>query len=88
MTAPETGESTASIVRRMADRNWPDIQNALLAGAVLRRPVRMTDFYTEGLPSGDRRNGRCFPATHVKRLEKQGVLVRVGVDTYGLGARL
>lgn len=85
MSAPDAGESTASIQARAADRVWPDVKNALLAGAVLRRPSGMKDFYTEGLPSDDRRNGRCLYATRVKKLERDGTLVRIGVDTYGLG---
>lgn len=88
MSAPDTGETVAQIQARGADRAWPDILNALQAGAVLRRPVRMTDFYTIGLPPGDKRNGRCLFASRVKKLEREGVLVRVGVDTYGLGAKL
>ena len=88
MSASDTGESVAAAGRRHDDRVWPDIKNALLAGAVLRRPSGMKGFYTEGLPMPDARNGRCLYAAGVKRREKSGELVRVGVDTYGLGGTL
>lgn len=88
MSASETGETAAQHVARVYDQVWPDIKNALLAGAVLQRPMGMKDFYTVGLEPGDRRNGRCLMTPRVKKLERDGVLVRVGVDTYGLGAQL
>jgi hypothetical protein len=44
----------------------------------------MRDYYTQGLAPGDRGNGRCLYAARVKKLEREGVLMRIGVDTYGL----
>ena len=82
--APETGESTASIKRRADDMAWPDIESGLVAGGQLYRPYRLRDYAVRGLPDKDRRNGRMLSATAVKRLEREGKLRQIGVDTYGL----
>lgn len=85
MSTSDTGETAAQHAARISDKAWPDIKGALKAGAVLRRPMGMKDYYTVGLEPGDRRNGRCLFASRVKKLEQAGTLVRVGVDTYRLG---
>lgn len=84
MSTDDTGESTASINRRQDERAWPDIESALRDGATLYRPPRLRDFYTRGLNPKDRREGRCLSAARVRRLVNEGVLMRVGVDEYGL----
>jgi hypothetical protein len=84
MAASDTGWSVAQTQAYGADRAWPDILAALQAGAVLHRPSGMRDYYTQGLAPGDRGNGRCLYAARVKKLEREGVLMRIGVDTYGL----
>lgn len=77
----DLGESVASINARMADTAWPMILEQLQAGARLERPAKLRDYYTTGLPD---LYCRCLPAARVKKLEREGVLQRIGVDTYGL----
>jgi hypothetical protein len=80
----ETGESTASIRARGDQTNWPHVESALRDGAELQRPMGLRDYYTRGLADRDPRNGRGITAAMVRRLEADGVIARVGVDTYKL----
>lgn len=80
----DAGETVAQINSRSDDRSWPDVLSALQDGAELHRPVGLRDYYTQGLGPMDRRNGRKLHAARVRKLEKSGVLQRIGVDTYGL----
>lgn len=77
----DLGESVASINARMADTAWPMILEQLQGGARLERPAKLRDYYTTGLPGIF---CRCLPVARVKKLEKEGVLQRIGVDLYGL----
>lgn len=83
VSAPETGESTASIIARGDDADWPHVKAALEAGATLLRPSRLDRYYVaRDLAIGS----RSLSKTRVKRLEREGVLVHVGVDRYALAA--
>lgn len=86
--ACDTGESTASIVRRGDDRAWPRVRLALLAGAELRRPTGLQRYYLYVKTSPSPMPG-SLSATRVKTLERCGVLKRAGDESYGLtvGAR-
>ena len=74
MTAA-TGESTAAIYARMNDRAWQTMLPLMRAGAALKRE-RTGSYYADG------RGG--ITAARVKRLERDGVIRRVGIDTYAL----
>lgn len=80
--AAETGESSASIVRRRDDRSWPGVLRMLQAGATLVRPSRLRDYYTDAGP--EHFGETSLSASRVKKLEAAGILQRVGVDRYGL----
>lgn len=79
--APETGESTRSIHKRMDDQAQPRVLEFLKAGATLFRPTRLRNYYID---KGDGPTGPMLTAARVKKLEAQGVLRLVGVDRYGL----
>lgn len=75
MPKPATGDSTAEIYGRLNDRAWAIVFPMLQAGAALRREPTGY-YYAEG-------RGGLTPA-RIKRLERDGVLRRIGVDTYAL----
>ncbi len=75
MANTDTGESTASIVRATNLRGWDQILPLLRAGRPLRRESTGR-YYVDG-------NG-SLTAACVARLEREGVLRRIGVDTYAL----
>lgn len=81
----ETGETTASVNRRLDDMAWPKVLGLLRAGAVLFRPSGMTDYYTwPAHPSSGYVEATCLTKTGVKNLASEGVLLNIGVDRYGL----
>jgi hypothetical protein len=76
---PDAGESVAAIRQRADDTAWPEVLEALKAGATLVRPVRLRDYYV------DRGNGPghgMLSAARVGKLERDGTIRRVGVDRY------
>jgi hypothetical protein len=75
MNASETGESTASIVRRTNHAGWQRVLPLLRAGLNLRRE-RTGNFYVEGHGG--------LTAAFVAKMERDGVLRRIGVDVYAL----
>lgn len=75
MPKPATGDSTAEIYGRSNDRAWMAVLPLLQAGAALRREPTGY-YYVDG-------RGGLTPA-RIKRLERDGVLRRIGVDTYAL----
>lgn len=81
----ETGESTAAINARGDANSWPRVLAALQGGATIYRPSGLKSFYTQCRDDRDPNEGLGISAAMVKRLEKDGVLVRVGVDRYGIG---
>lgn len=80
----ETGESTASIIRRDDDQAWPAVLSALQNGATLRVHHKIRRVGVEGLPERDRRNGRTISFARVRRMEREGVIEPCGVDRYRL----
>lgn len=78
---PDTGESSASINKRMDDWQMPLVLEALQSGATLFRPHRLKNYYVD---RGDGPGSGCLSATRVKALEASGQLVCVGVDRYAL----
>lgn len=80
----ESGESTTSIIRRGDDEAWPAVRSALEAGGWLRVHHRIERAAVEGLAEKDLRSGRTISSTRVRRLEREGVLERCGVDVYTL----
>ena len=83
--ANETGESTASMTARSDNNAWPRVNEALHSGATLFRPSGMSRYFTKCKNDLDPNDGIGISASMVKRLEASGVLIRVGVDLYGLG---
>jgi len=63
----------------------PRVLAALQGGATIYRPAGLTRYYTQCKDDRDPNEGLGLFATTVKRLEKAGTLVHVGVDRYGLG---
>jgi hypothetical protein len=85
MHAPETGESTVIINKRMDDRAWPDVQQALREGGRLFRPARLRNCYLQMPdPYHPLHHNRSLSAARVKRLVREGVLRQTGGDTYQL----
>ena len=85
MSAPETGESTATINKRMDDRAVSDVLRGLREGGRLYRPARLRVFYLQMQdPHHPLHHNRSLTGARVKRLVQQGVLRQTGVDTYGL----
>ena len=72
---PETGFSSAEIERAMQDQGWASILPMLRAGGELRRE-RTGRYYVNGHGS--------LTAARVRKLEKSGLLRRVGADVYKL----
>ena len=83
--ATDTGESTAAINRRADVNAWPQVCVALMAGAVLVRPAKLTRYFTQCKDDHDINNGVGISASFVKELESTGTITRVGVDTYAIG---
>lgn len=83
MTRTDTGETTASIHARADDEQWPGVLAALRRGATLYRPPRLDHYY---LDEAGRVGGGFLSRARVRRLEREGVLVWVGVGRYGLAA--
>ncbi len=81
MSAPETGESSASINRRSDDEAWPHILIELKAGATLLRIPKLKRAYAD---RGQGPYGRGITDTRVGKLERAGTLRFVGVDRYEL----
>ena len=76
-SAPETGESTRSIIAAANARAWSEVLPALRAGATLGRPsAKLPNYYVNGM-------GSLTPA-FVRKLEREGFLRRIGVDIYAL----
>lgn len=75
MSTPATGESSAAIYGRMNDRGWAAVLPLLKAGGTLRRELSGY-YYIDG-------RGGITPA-RIRKLERDGVLRRVGVDAYAL----
>ncbi len=81
----DTGESTASVNRRLDEMSWPKVLGLLRAGAVLFRPSGMRDYYTwPAHPGAGYVEGHCLTASGVKRRATDGVLISSGVDRYSL----
>jgi hypothetical protein len=73
----ETGESTAVLHRRSDDEAWARLLPAMRRGALITRPSsKLRTFYVDG-------DGGFQPA-FIARLEREGIIKRVGVDTYAL----
>lgn len=76
-SAPETGESTRSIIEAANGRSWQEALPRLRAGSRLTKPsAKLPYYYVDGM-------GGLTPA-FVRKLEREGFLRRVGVDTYAL----
>lgn len=85
MVMSETGETTASVNRRLDDMAWPKVLGLLRAGAVLFRPSGMRDYYTwPAHPGAGYVYAECLTASGVKRRATDGVLISSGVDRYSL----
>lgn len=81
----ETGESVASVNRRLDEMAWPKVLGLLRAGAVLFRPSGMRDYYTwPAHPGAGFVEGHCLTASGTKRRATEGVLISSGVDRYSL----
>lgn len=74
-SAPETGHSTASIRSAINDDAWKRVLPEMQAGGILRR--ERTGYYYVGGRGG-------LTLGRVRKLERSGVLIRVGVDSYQL----
>ena len=77
----DTGESIRSFNKRSDEAAWPGIKEFLQGGATLKKP-RLVDTYfpfKDGLFFG-----HCLTKTGVLNLEKKGVLILAGVQTYAL----
>lgn len=79
----DTGESTASIVRREDDRAWPIVRKALIAGAELRRPTGLRRYYPYFRATPSAAPG-SLSETRVKTLERCGILRRTGEGVFAL----
>lgn len=84
MTAPDTGESSASINRRSDDEAWPHVRAELETGATLLRIPKLRRAYPD---RGDGPYGRGLNDARVRKLEREGIIQFVGVDRYSLAAR-
>lgn len=74
---PETGQTTAAIYAKANQRGWVTILPALRAGAVLTRPSpKLRTYYVNG-------SGGLSPS-FVRRMEREGLIRRVGVEAYQL----
>ncbi len=80
---PETGESSASIVRRGDEEAWRRAEPILQAGGTLVR-VPMLNLYATDDGTGNAIGQVTISPAGVRRLERQGVLRFVGVERYGL----
>lgn len=81
----DTGESSATIKRRMDDMTWPKVLGLLKSGAILFRPSGMRDYYTwPARPGAAYVEATCLTATGVKNRAAEGVLLNIGVDRYGV----
>jgi len=80
----ETGESNASFRRRSDNLAWPEIRNALENGAVLKRPAKLDSYFA--FKNGDY-FGKNLTKPGVAKLEKDGVLILGGVETYVLNLK-
>ena len=76
-------ETTRSINLRADAEYWPAIESALESGATLYRPSGLSRYFVVDRYDNSLNTGGLSPAS-VKRLEREGVLVCVGVDRYGL----
>lgn len=80
----ETGESTASILRRDDANAWPRVYCALRDGATLYRPTGLSKYYTRCKDPRDPDDGIGISARFVKEQAEFGLLIRCGVDEYQL----
>ena len=81
----DTGESTASVNRRLDEMAWPRVLGLLRTGAVLFRPSGMRDYYTwPAHPGAGYVYAECLTASGVKRRATEGTLISSGVDRYSL----
>lgn len=76
----ETGESTASIVKRRDDQEMPRVMEALDEGAVLWQPRSGYDYYVR--KGGEFGSFGALSQARIRKLEKDGVIELVGVKTY------
>ncbi|MEX2450931.1 MAG: hypothetical protein WD407_08765 [Rhodospirillales bacterium] len=77
-----TGESTASINKRVDDESWPAVKEGLEKRMTLWKPPRLANYYLDR-GNGDY-GGGCLSPARVRKLEAEGVLVHVGVCRYAL----
>lgn len=84
-TAPDTGESSASINRRADDEAWPFVRAELENGATLLRIPKLRRAYAD---RGNGPYGRGLNDARIRKLEHEGILRHVGVDRYALAAAL
>jgi len=82
-TAPDTGESSASINRRADDAAWPFVRAELESGATLLRIPKLRRAYPD---RGNGPYGRGLNDVRVRKLEREGILRHIGVDRYALAA--
>jgi hypothetical protein len=79
--AAETGESTASIVKRGDNAAWSAIETALRNGATLKRVPSLRRSYAD---LGQGPQGQGISDTRLRSLEHAGIVRVIGVDRYGL----
>jgi hypothetical protein len=76
-----TGEATSAIIKRQDDANWPRVHAALSEGAILWKPVKISNYY---IRRGNETGGGCLSMTRIRKLERDGVIELVGPFTYRL----
>jgi hypothetical protein len=76
VSAPDTGESTASIVAGTNQRGWEQILPKLRAGAVLKREPKVRRSYVDGWGG--------LTDTFVRRKVAAGELRQVSLDSWKL----
>lgn len=86
----DTGESSAAINRRYDEAVWPPILDAMRAGAILRWHPKIRRAALEW-PSGSLKDlppARSIGEGMLRRLERERIIQRSGVDRYRLRSEI
>lgn len=77
MSAADTGETTAAINSRRDNEAWQRLLPELRRGALIARPTaKLRSYYVDGMGG--------FQPSFIRRLERDGLIRLVGVETYQL----